>query len=196
MTIKAEATTGTTTAATIAQDISMSAGMSVTDVVASLNELAPEVVAAMTIQAPLAVSGVAGFIGAQSEDVQGAIKAHFAPEAPTMALDKAAEVVAALTEAGVPGLAASFLKPGVSFAKAQETATMAKGLKDTLAAAGLSGSLASIMAVSDNPGQMVALAIQEATAKEAQDNHVDSEVTGKPKASLDYSQIYADRQAG
>lgn len=196
MTITADATTGTTTAPTIAQDISMSAGMSVTDVVASLNELAPEVVAAMTVQTPLAVAGVGSFIGAQSQEVQDAIKAHFAPEAPAMALDKAAEVVAALTEAGVPEMAASFLKPGISFAKAQETATMAKGLKDTLAAAGLSGSLASIMSVSDNPGQMVAMAIQEASAKDAQDNHVDAEVTGKPKAALDYSQIYADRQAG
>ncbi|MGL4504179.1 MAG: S49 family peptidase [Aeromonas sobria] len=196
MIINANAENGTTTASTIAQDISMSAGMSVSDVAASLKELAPEVVAALApAPAALTAEGVAAFIGAQSEDVQSAMKAAFTPDAPVMALDKAAEVVAALTAAGVPEMSASFLKEGKTFAEAQATATMASGLKDVLAAAGLSGSLASIMAVADNPGQMVAMAIQEANAKEAQDNHVDAEVTGKPKtASLDYSKIYEDRK--
>lgn len=184
-------------ASTIQQDISMSAGMTVADVVASLNEHAPEVVAALTpdAPAPLAVVGVGAFIGAQSQEVQDAIKAHFA-EAPAMALDNAAEVVTALTGAGVPEMAASFLKPGVTLASAKATAELAGSLKNTLAAAGLSGSLASIMAVSDNPGQMVAKAIQEAQAREAGESLTESEEgKQKQKASLDYDQIYADRKA-
>ncbi|AWH15056.1 peptidase [Aeromonas phage 85AhydR10PP] len=185
--------TAKTEETTIAQGITMSAGMSVTDVVASLSELAPEVVAALSTPAPLAAAGVESFIGAQSAEVQAAIKAHFT-EAPTMALDKAAEVVAALTTAGVPEMAVQFLKPGATFASAQAAASLASGLKDTLAAAGLSGSLASIMAVSDNPGQMVALAIQEAQAKEAGTDAVEAETPAKPKATLDYDSIYKDRQ--
>lgn len=185
-----------TNASTIQQDISMSAGMTVADVVASLNEHAPEVVAALTpdAPAPLAVVGVGAFIGAQSAEVQAAIKAHFA-ETPAMALDKAAEVVSALTEAGVPEMATTFLKPGATFASAMATAKLAGSLKDSLAAAGMSSSLASIMAVSDNPGQMVAKAIQEAQAKDASDNQIDSEVKEKPKTSLNYDDIYAARQA-
>ncbi|MGL5093662.1 MAG: S49 family peptidase [Aeromonas sobria] len=180
--------------ATIAQAISMSAGMSVVDVVASLSEHAPEVVAALSTPAPLAVVGVAGFIGAQSAEVQAAIKAHFAEAAPASALSKAAETVQALTAAGVPEMAAGFLTEGKTFAQVEATAKMASSLKDTLAAAGLSGSLASIMAVSDNPGQMVALAIQEAQAKEAGADAVEAETPAKPKASLDYDSIYEDRK--
>ncbi|AWH15316.1 periplasmic serine protease [Aeromonas phage 14AhydR10PP] len=187
MTIKAEA-------GTIAQDLSMSAGMSVTDVVASLTEHAPEVVAALSTPAPLAASAVGSFIGAQSEDVQAAIKAHFAPEAPVSALSKAAETVQALTAAGVPEMAAGFLTEGKTFAQVEATAKMASSLKDTLAAAGLSGSLASMMAVSDNPGQMVALAIQEAQAKQAGTDAVEAETPAKPKATLDYDSIYEDRK--
>lgn len=187
-----------TNANTIQQDISMSAGMTVADVVASLNEHAPEVVAALTpdAPAPLAVVGVGAFIGAQSAEVQAAIKAHFA-EAPTMALDKAAEVVTALTDAGVPEMAASFLKPGKTFASAQAAASLAKELSGVLAAAGLPGSLASIMAVSDNPGQMVAKAIHETQAAGAGENQVEAEVKEKEAvaASLNYASIYAERQA-
>lgn len=192
VTLNANAENGTT----ISQDISMSAGMTVSDVVASLKEHAPAVVAALTPEAPvLAADGVQAFIGAQSEEVQAAFKAAFTPEAPAMALDHAADVVASLTEAGVPQLAANFLKPGQTLASAKETAALASSLKDTLAAAGMSGSLASIMAVTDNPGQMVAVAIQEAQAKEADTNRVDNEVPNKKTASLDYNSIYADRQA-
>ncbi|ANZ52200.1 hypothetical protein Ahp2_18 [Aeromonas phage Ahp2] len=185
-----------TAAGTIAQDLSMSAGMAVADVVASLTEHAPEVVAALTPEAPapLAVVGVGAFIGAQSQEVQDAIKAHFA-ETPAMALDNAAEVVQALTGAGVPEMAANFLKPGATLASAQATAKLAGSLKDTLAAAGMSGSLASIMAVSDNPGQMVALAIQEAKAADAGENITESEVKERKTASLNYSDIYAERAA-
>lgn len=190
MTIKAEA-------GTIAQNISMSAGMSVADVVASLNEHAPEVVAAIAgekVQAVcMTVEGVGAFIGAQAEDVQAAIKAHFA-EAPAMALDNAAEVVASLTSAGVPEMAVQFLKPGATLASAQATAAMASSLRDTLAAAGMSGSLASLMAVSDNPGQMVAKAIQEAQAVSAAVDQVEAEAPTKPKASLDYKSIYEGRK--
>ncbi|APU01159.1 peptidase S49 [Aeromonas phage 32] len=186
MTIKAEA-------GTIAQDISMSAGMTIADVVASLSEHAPEVVASLSTPAPLAVVGVAGFIGAQSAEVQAAIKAHFA-ETPAMALDSAAEVVASLTAAGVPEMAVQFLKPGATLASAKSAATLASGLKDTLAAAGMSSSLASIMAVSDNPGQMVAKAIQEAQAAGAAGDEQEAEAPAKPKASLDYASIYEDRK--
>ena len=190
MTIKAEA-------GTIAQNISMSAGMSVADAVASLNEHAPEVVAAIAgekVQAVCMTPGdVSAFLASQPEDVTAAFKAAFT-ETPAMALDKAAEVVQALTAAGVPEMSASFLKPGKTFAEAQATAAMASSLKDTLAAAGLSGSLASIMAVSDNPGQMVAMAIQEAQAQSAGADDVEAESKGKPKASLDYNAIYADRK--
>lgn len=143
--------------------------------------------------AALTVDGIGAFIGAQAEDVQAAIKAHFA-EAPAMALDNAAEVVAALTAAGVPEMAVQFLKPGATLASAQATAAMASSLKDTLAAAGMSGSLASLMAVSDNPGQMVAKAIQEAQAVSAAADQVEAEAPTKPKASLDYKSIYEDRK--
>ncbi|MGL5286152.1 MAG: S49 family peptidase [Aeromonas sp.] len=181
---------------TIQQDISMSAGMAVADVIASLSEHAPEVVAALTPEAPapLAAIGVAGFIGAQSQEVQDAIKAHFA-EAPAMALDHAGDVVASLTAAGVPEMAVKFLKPGATLASATAAASLASGLKDSLTAAGMSSSLASIMAVSDNPGQMVALAIQEAQAKSANDDGSESESKGKQKATLSYEDIYAERQA-
>lgn len=189
MTIKAEA-------ATIAQDISMSAGMSVSDVAASLKELAPEVVAVLgggTVAAVQA-SGVASFMAEQSEEVQAAFATHFAPEAPVSALSKAAETVQALTAAGVPEMAAGFLTEGKTFAQVEATAKMASSLKDTLAAAGLSGSLASIMAVADNPGQMVAMAIQEAQAAGAAADEVEAEAVIKPKASLNYDDIYAERK--
>ncbi|APU00407.1 putative peptidase [Aeromonas phage 3] len=181
---------------TIAQDITMSAGMSVSDVAASLKELAPEVVAVLgggTVAAVQA-TGIASFMAEQTEEVQAAFAAHFAPEAPVSAISKAAEVVASLTTAGVPEMAASFLKEGKTFAEAQATAAMATSLKDTLAAAGMSGSLASIMAVSDNPAQMVAKAIQETEAKAAGDSEVEAETSQKPKASLDYKAIYEDRK--
>ncbi|MGL4755649.1 MAG: S49 family peptidase [Aeromonadaceae bacterium] len=179
----------------ISQDVTMTAGMSVADAVASLTEVAPEVVAALSTPAPLAVVGVAGFIGAQSQEVQDAIKAHFA-EAPAMALDHAGDVVASLTAAGVPEMAVQFLKPGATLASATAAASLASSLKDTLAAAGMSGSLASLMAVADNPGQMVAKAIQEAQASDAQENQIESEVKGEKKqATLSYDDVYAARQA-
>ncbi|MGL4504526.1 MAG: S49 family peptidase [Aeromonas sobria] len=191
MTIKAEAVVG----ATIAQDISMSAGMSVTDVAASLKELAPEVVAVLGGGAVAAVqaSGVASFMADQSEEVQAAFAAHFAGEAPVSALSKAAETVQALTAAGIPEMAAGFLTDGKTFAQVEATAAMATAMKDTLAAAGMSGSLAGLMAVSDNPGKMVALAIQEAQSQQAAEAHVAQEAPVKVVAALDAKAIYDAR---
>lgn len=173
----------------------MKKGQSSMTISAQADEAIVEAVAETTAPtaAALTVDGIGAFIGAQAEDVQAAIKAHFAG-APAMALDNAAEVVAALTTAGVPEMAVQFLKPGATLASAQATAAMASSLKDTLAAAGMSGSLASLMAVSDNPGQMVAKAIQEAQAVNAAADQVEAEAPTKPKASLDYKSIYEDRK--
>ncbi|NAX32039.1 hypothetical protein CAG63_18500, partial [Vibrio sp. V37_P2S8PM304] len=79
-----------------------------------------DLIAAITEQRPDAIAAIQG-------------------EQPEMALAHAADLVSACAKAGVPVLSASVLKDGITKAEAENKISMASSLKDTLAAAGLSG---------------------------------------------------------
>lgn len=182
-----------------AVSLSLSAETSIADAVTALSEALPDVVASMVgeSEAPkLAASGVSMFLSEQSEEVQAAFASHFKPEGetPKMALDNAAEVVAMCGAAGLSASVAEFLKPGMTMAQVKEKTTMASDLSDVLSAAGLTASLASVIAVSDNPAQMVAVAIQEAKALNDSDTEIEQETPVKASASaIDSDEIYARR---
>ncbi len=189
------------TGATLAQDVSlnMSAGMSMDDAVAAVSEAMPGLVEALGGESKavcMTTDMIAPFLSEQSEEVQAAFAAHFKPEPLTvaMALDSAAEVVALCAGAGISASVSEFLKPGMTMDQVKEKVSMAFGLSDVLAAAGLSGSLASVLAKSDNPAQMVAVAIQEAQAQMVQSDGVDPETPTKSAAGIDYSDIYQARK--
>lgn len=179
--------------------LSFSEGMNTADVVAALGELRPDVVAALSGvevgEVAMTADMVPGFLEGMPEDVTAAFKAALADEAPTMALDKAADVVKAAAAAGVPELAASLLGEGVTLEQAQGKIAFAGGLRDVLAAAGLSGSMSALLEHSTDPVKMIGTAIHEAKAKASDEDELEPEVT-KPKASgLSADDIYAERNA-
>ncbi|PMN73163.1 S49 family peptidase [Enterovibrio norvegicus] len=114
---------------------------------------------------------------------------------PDMALAHAADLVQACAVAGLPALSASLLKEGVTKAHADTTIKMAGELKDTLAAAGLSGSLDTVLASIDNPVAMVGKAIHEAKAASDESSDQTRVVTDTEKktTSLNSKDIYANR---
>uniref|UniRef100_A0AB39C9Z5 Capsid assembly protein n=1 Tax=Aliivibrio phage vB_Alvi_H905 TaxID=3234039 RepID=A0AB39C9Z5_9VIRU len=112
-----------------------------------------------------------------------------------MALTHASCVVSACNDAGVPALAASLLKEGVTKASADNMISMAGDLKDTLSAAGMSGSFDVLIAHLDQPVKMVGKAIHEAKAESDessdQTRHIPDKV--KKNSSLNAKAIYANR---
>jgi ABC-type nitrate/sulfonate/bicarbonate transport system substrate-binding protein len=73
---------------------------------------------------------------------------------------------------------------------------MAKGLKDTLAAAGLSGSFDTLVGCIDDPVKMVGKAIHEAKAEADENGDQTRQIMDKekPNTSLSAKDIYAKRQ--
>lgn len=186
----------TTNAATIGQSISLSSGMSVADAVTSLKEVAPEVVAALLpAQTALSAEGVDAFIGAQSEDVKAALKAAFAEPAPAQASAHAADIVTKAAAAGIPGLSASLIAEGVTLASAESTIALAYTFRDTLAAVGMESSLETFLGASNDPSKLLAAAIQETQALDA-DNGLEPETKGKAEQqAMTTEDIYAARAA-
>lgn len=114
---------------------------------------------------------------------------------PEMALAHAAAIVQSCATAGVPALSATLLKEGITKASAENTIKMAGSLKDTLAAAGLSGSFNTLVSCIDDPVQMVGKAIHEAKAAGDENGDLSRHITdGKSKsAALNANDIYANR---
>ena len=192
-------------ASTIAQSISLSQGMSVADAITSLKEVAPEVVAALAPEAVetsmadlgaiITAGDVPAFVAGASDEVKAALKAAFAPEAPALASAHAADIVKRAAEAGIPGLSASLIQEGVTLDSANSTIALSYTFRDTLAAAGMDGSLETMLSAASDPSKLLAVAIQEAQAKEA-DNGLEPETKGKAeKEAFSAADIYADRAA-
>ncbi|WP_125782858.1 S49 family peptidase [Pseudoalteromonas rubra] len=127
----------------------------------------------------------------QRPDVLEAIKGP----SPAMAISHAADLVAACAKAGVPALSASVLKGGITKAEAERKITMVSGLKDTLAASGMSGSLDTLIACIDDPVKLVGQAIHESKAASDENGNQARHITEKAKtgASLRTKDIYAKR---
>lgn len=133
-------------------------------------------------------------IGALTEhrpDVVAALK----PAAPDMATAHATDLVQQCAAAGLPALSATLLKDGVTKADAEATIAKATGLKDTLAAAGLSGSFDALVGCIDDPVSLVGKAIHEAKAASDESGDLTRVITDKEKktASLNAKDIYANR---
>ncbi|MCC3798254.1 S49 family peptidase [Vibrio parahaemolyticus] len=135
-----------------------------------------DLIAAITEQRPDAITAIKG-------------------EQPEMALAHAAELVAACAKAGVPALSASVLKDGITRAEAEHKIRMASSLKDTLAAAGLSGSFDTLIGCIDDPIKMVGKAIHEAKAEADENGDQTRHVVDKVQKStaLSTKEIYANR---
>ena len=110
------------------------AALSATDLVAALTEQRPDVLSAITGPAPIS------------------------------ALSAAGDIAKACADAGIPALSASLLKEGVTKADAESQIKAAGALKDTLAAAGLSGSFETLVAHMGDPIKLVGQAIHETKA--------------------------------
>ncbi|HHC7130627.1 TPA: S49 family peptidase [Vibrio parahaemolyticus] len=136
----------------------------------------------------------ANLIAAITEQRPDAIAAIKGPE-PEMAISHAADLVAACAKAGVPAFSASVLKEGITKAEAENKIQMATGLKDTLAAAGLSGSFDALVGCIDDPVKMVGKAIHEAKAETDENGDLTRHVTDEEKktTSLNAKEIYAKR---
>lgn len=139
---------------------------------------AADIIAAITEQRPDVIESIKG-------------------KAPEMALDHAAALVAQCASAGVPAFSATLLKDGITKAEAESKIKMATGLKDTLAAAGLSGSFDSLIGCIDEPVKMVGQAIHESKASVDENGDLTRQIIDKekPKAGLSSKEIYAKRQA-
>lgn len=183
--------------------MSFSEGMATADVVAALTELRPDVATAMATgitfegipsAEAMATDELVAMLSEARPDVVETLQAAGVP-VDVMAIDKAADVVKAAGAAGVPELSATLLAEGVTFEQASAQIAMAGGLKDVLAAAGLSGSLSALLEHGSDPVKMVSTAIHEAKAAAAEGDGQEAETPAKPKASLNARDIYAARAA-
>lgn len=182
--------------------MSFSEGMKTDDVIAALAEHRPDVIGAMTGSVAVGIpeaseletSELVAMLTESRPDAVEAIKAA-GIETPVMAADKAADVVKAAAAAGIPEMAAGLLGEGVTMAEAEAKIAFAGGLRDVLAAAGLSGSLSALLEHSADPAKMVATAIHEAKAKQADEDGIEPETPAKRSASLNYRDIYAERNS-
>ncbi|MBY7933445.1 S49 family peptidase [Vibrio parahaemolyticus] len=136
-----------------------------------------DLIAAITEQRPDAIAAIQG-------------------EQPEMAIAHAADLVAACAKAGVPALSASVLKDGITKAEAENKISMASSLKDTLAAAGLSGSFDTLIGCIDDPIKMVGKAIHEAKAESDENGDLTRQITDEVKktTALNANDIYAKRR--
>ncbi|MCF6459050.1 S49 family peptidase [Pseudoalteromonas sp. MMG024] len=110
--------------------------------------------------ATLSASDLVAALTAQRPDAIEAIKGP----AEEMALNDAAGIAKLCADNGVPELSATLLVDGMTKAAAENQITQAKGLKDTLAAAGLSGSYSALSGSLADPVALVGKAIHEAKA--------------------------------
>lgn len=133
-------------------------------------------------------------VAAITEQRPDAIAAIKGPDT-EMALGHAAAIVQSCASAGIPALSASLLKDGITKAEAENTIKMAGSLKDTLAAAGLSGSFDALVGCIDDPIQMVGKAIHETKAASDENGDQSRHVTdGQPKTTaINANDIYANR---
>lgn len=118
-------------------------------------------------------------------------------ESPAMAVDNAATLVQQCQEAGIPSLSASLLGDGVTLKSAESQIKMAKSLKDTLAASGLSGSYDTLAAHMSDPIKMVGQAIHEAKASSDESGDQTRAVVDKQQeeaVQLSTKDIYAKRK--
>ncbi|MGL4755196.1 MAG: S49 family peptidase [Aeromonadaceae bacterium] len=182
--------------------MSFSEGMATDDVIAALAEHRPDVIGAMTGSVAVGIpeaselntSELVAMLEEHRPDAVEALKAS-GVETQVMAIDKAADVVKAAAAAGVPELAASLLGEGVTMEQATAKIAFAGGLRDVLAAAGMSGSMSALLEHEGDPVKMIGTAIHEAKAKASDEDELEPEVT-KPKASgLSAEDIYAERNA-
>jgi len=116
---------------------------------------------------------------------------------PEMALAHAADIVQRCAAAGVPALSATLLKDGVTMADAESTIKSASGLKDKLAASGLSASFDALVSSLDNPVEMVGKAIHEAKASADENGDQSRQIVDNEKVekSLDTKSVYTKRSS-
>ncbi|PMP51642.1 hypothetical protein BCS83_02260 [Vibrio splendidus] len=151
---------------------------------------------AVTLTLPTAEElSASDLVAALTEHRPDAISALKGPD-PETALAHAADIAQQCAAAGLPALSATLLKEGVTKASAESTINMAKGLKDTLAAAGLSGSFDTLVGCIDDPVKMVGKAIHEAKAEADENGDQTRQIMDKekPNTSLSAKDIYAKRQ--
>lgn len=139
----------------------------------------------------VSATDVIAALAAQRPDVIAAITAP----PPAMALAHAAAIVQSCTAAGVPALSATLLQEGVTHASAENTIKMASSLKDTLAAAGLSGSFDALVGCINDPIKMVGQAIHEAKASGDESGDSSRHITDLKTETnaLNATDIYAAR---
>ncbi|HHY0482735.1 TPA: S49 family peptidase [Vibrio parahaemolyticus] len=142
----------------------------------------------------MSASDVVAALTAQRPDVLEAIQGK--PE--ESALSAAGLIAKACADAGIPALSASLLKDGVTRAEAEARIKAAGSLKDTLSAAGLSGSFETLVANLDDPVKLVGQAIHEtkAASDESSDgSRVVVEGVEEKSAVLSAKSIYSKRQS-
>ncbi len=141
----------------------------------------------------MSAADVVSALTEQRPDVLEAIQG----KPPESALSAAGVIAKACADAGIPALSASLLKDGITKAQAEAQIKAASSLKDTLSAAGLSGSFEALVAHLDDPIKLVGQAIHEtkAASDESGDGsrHVVDGAGDKP-AALSAKDIYAKRQ--
>lgn len=122
--------------------------------------------------------------------------AALTPETPISALDDAAAIATACSDAGVPAMSATLLKPGVTQAAAMKQIKAAGNLKTTLAAAGIDGSFDALVGAIDDPVKLAGLVAHEVAASADESGETNRQVlseTGTKTASLSTKDIYANR---
>jgi ClpP class serine protease len=141
----------------------------------------------------LDASAVVAALTEQRPDVMEAIQG----KPPVMALSAAADIAKACADAGIPALSADLLKDGITKAQADAKIQAAGSLKDTLAAAGLSGSFNALVANLDDPIKLVGQAIHEAKASgdESGDGSRHIVEGGEKQANISAKSIYDKRKA-
>jgi ClpP class serine protease len=142
----------------------------------------------------LNAADVVAAITAQRPDVLTAIKGEPLPSA----LSAAESIAKQCADAGMPELAASLLKDGMTQAAAEKQITTAKALKDTLSAAGLSGSFSALSAHLSDPVKLVGQAIHEAKASMDESSDQSRQIVEGQgeKTQLSASDIYKNRRKG
>ncbi|EOW9488003.1 S49 family peptidase [Vibrio cholerae] len=127
----------------------------------------------------------------QRPDVAAALKV----ESPELAVNHAAKLVALCASSGIPALSAALIKDGVTLEAAEQQIKVAAGLKDTLAAAGLSGSFEAVVGAINDPVAMVGKAIHEVTASrdESSDQTRIIKDQAKKASKIDAKAIYSNR---
>ncbi|MCF1457754.1 MAG: S49 family peptidase, partial [Shewanella sp.] len=152
------------------------------------------VTVALTGATALNAAALVAAVTEHNPELLAGLSAHFEPKQ-TMALEAAGEIAKACADAGVPSLSATLLTEGVTKAQAEAKIAAAGKLKDTLAAAGLSGSFEALLAHLDDPVTLAGKAIHEAKAATDESSDGSRFVGGKTetKQALSAKDVYAKR---